>query len=119
MHMVTPSPASRPERHVTIDLSVPHRGGGYDPEAPQRIATLLVSGRLRTGHTWDLADPSAPVWIDEAADVHPGGAAVADLRCPRCVTKLDIGRIGTDTVAILEHQRGCRWLRKFLARRAS
>jgi hypothetical protein len=95
----------------------PERGGS-DPEVPQVMMPVRVTGRLRTAHTWDLADPDEPVWIDERADAYPG-AQVADLRCPRCVTKLDIGQLDGDTIAVLQHQPGCRWLRRFLARRAS
>ena len=99
------------------DPDEPERGG-RDPGVPQVMMPLQVRGRLRTAHTWDLADPDEPVWIDERADAYPG-AKVADLRCPRCVTKLDIGHLDGDTIAVLQHQPGCRWLRRFLARRAS
>lgn len=125
MTRVTPQPGRRLDVQggtcsAIIDLANPAEPerGGHDPAAPQSRGTLLVSGRLlRVGHTWALSDPDEPVFIDASADVHPGGRAAADLRCTGCVARVDIGRLDGDTLAVLEHERGCRWLRKFLARR--
>jgi hypothetical protein len=92
---------------AVIDLSGPEYGG-RDQRAKQVMIPLAVRGRLRVGHTRALADPDAPIWIQEDATVRPG-QAVADLRCPGCVTRCDIGELD-GTLAVLEHEDGCRWL---------
>jgi hypothetical protein len=88
-----------------IDLASPE---------PQFLTPFRVTGRLRIGHTWDLADQDEPVVIREADDVRPG-ARIAGGRCPGCVAKVTIGNLDDFTLLVLEHQTGCRWFTALLA----
>ena len=91
-----------------IDLANP------EPEPPQFLTALRVTGVLRIGHTWDLADPDEPIVIREADDVRPG-ARVAEGRCPGCTARTTISDAGDFTLLVLEHRRGCRWFRQLMA----
>jgi hypothetical protein len=104
---------------AVIDLAGPQMGG-HDPSVPQVMTTLAVRGKLLVGHTASLADPDAPILIDPTATAYPGARA-ADLRCPRCVAKVDVGELDGATLAVLGHEPGCRALAGMLrrARRAS
>jgi hypothetical protein len=99
---------------AVIDLAGGPEYGGRDPRARQILMPLQVRGRLRVGHTLDLRDPDAPIWVEEQPAARLSGQ-VADLRCPGCVSKIDIGEMD-GTLVVIEHQPGCRWLRGFLRR---
>lgn len=88
--------------------------GGKDPRAPLTLTTLLVRGQLNIGHTYALADPDAPIWLEEQPE--PGRVRDPDFRCGQCVTKSSIAYQHGQTWLILQHTRSCRWLRQ-LARR--
>jgi hypothetical protein len=70
------------------------------------MTAIEVRGRLRVGHTRSLSDPAAPILVDERATAWPGAAA-ADLRCPSCAAAVTIARGAAETLAVIEHQRGC------------
>lgn len=89
----------------------PEELGGKDPRAPLTLGTLLVRGSLRVGHTFAAADPDAPIWMEERP-VTPDSEWYRDFRCDWCVTKSNIAYQHGQTWMILEHRRGCRWLRK-------
>ena len=91
---------------------IPERGG-RDPGVPQLMTALAVRGRLVVGHTADLGDPAAPIVIDPAVTAYPGGGPV-DLRCGKCVAKVDVGQLDGATLAVLGHEPGCRALAGFL-----
>jgi hypothetical protein len=96
---------------AVIELANGPELGGKDPRAPQALASLLVRGPLRIGHTYSLADEDAPIYIEDRA-IMPGSQSYADLRCGSCVTKLNVQYQHGQTWAILQHKRGCRWLRR-------
>lgn len=87
--------------------------GGHDPDLPQIIYPVQVRGRPLVGHTRDLADPGAPIWIDPIDTIYPSAQA-ADLRCLSCVAKVNIGQFGDGTLAVIGHQTGCTWLAEML-----
>jgi hypothetical protein len=93
---------------VVIDLSVPHAGGGFDPEAPLVLTGMRVAGRVMIGHTASLDDPAAPVLIREA-DIsdYPGGALYVEGRCPSCTARAAIFRDEGETLLVLEHAADC------------
>ena len=84
--------------------------GGKDPDAPLTLTTLLVRGSLNIGHTYDAADPDAPIWLEEQPE--PGRVRDPDFRCDECVTKSNIAYQHGMTFVIMEHTRSCRWLRR-------
>jgi hypothetical protein len=88
--------------------------GGHDIRAKQIFYPLRVRGRLRVGHTRSLSDENAPIWVEEQPAARLSGQ-VADLRCPGCVSRCDIGELD-GTLVVIEHQAGCRWLRGMLRR---
>jgi hypothetical protein len=69
------------------------------------LTSVQVTGVLLTGHTSGAKD--APVIIDIATALHPGQAALADLRCRSCDAHVTIGGLDGDTLAVVEHERGC------------
>lgn len=69
------------------------------------LTTVQVTGVLLTGHTSSAED--APVIIDMTTALHPRQAALADLECRSCAAQTTIGRLGSDTLAMVEHQPGC------------
>jgi hypothetical protein len=85
------------------------------PGEPAYVVPLEITGPLYVGHTWDLDDPAAPIFTDPRATIEPGGAALADLRCPRCTATVvfDVG--AGDTIAAVEHEPGCLFLAELLA----
>jgi hypothetical protein len=100
-----------------IDLASGPERGGLDPEVPAILLPLQITGRLVVGHTADLSDPAEPILVDPGEVVFPGTPA-ADLRCAGCISKPTIGRLGGDTWAMIQHERGCQRLDE-LAQRAS
>ncbi len=85
--------------------------GGRDPRAPLTLGTLLVVGCLRIGHTFDAADESAPIWLEERP-ITADSDFYHDFRCDHCVTKSNLAYQHGDTWLIMEHKPGCRWLRR-------
>jgi hypothetical protein len=82
----------------TIDLSVPHREGGYDPESPRVSITPLAPGlsRLRTprqpiriGHVIDVRDPEAVIFTDGLV-IPPAEASFLNCECPDCDSELAV-----------------------------
>jgi hypothetical protein len=95
---------------AVIDLANPEMGG-KDPRAPLALATLLIHGTLRIGHTFDLNDETEPIYYVEGTGIAPGTADLTDLRCPFCVTHATISYSPDgDTFLIMQHKRGCSWL---------
>lgn len=92
----------------------PPQRGGRDPDVPMVLYPVEVRGRLLVGHTRDLGDQTAPIYVDPAATVYPG--QYADLRCEGCVTRADIARGYGEQMAVLEHQDGCPMFAAVLAR---
>lgn len=92
-----------------IDLASPEPElGGKDPRAPLMIGTVLVHGQLNIGHTYDAADPDAPIWLEEQPE--PGRVRDPDFRCEHCVTKSSIAYQHGATWVILQHTKTCTWL---------
>jgi hypothetical protein len=87
-------------------------------EPPLILFPLEVRGRLRFGHTASIADPSQPILIDAADDrYHPDAARLVDARCHSCNgSKSQILRDDTETVLLLEHMPGCKFLAMLLAK---
>jgi hypothetical protein len=96
----------------------PHRPdrGGMDPGVPQFATSWEITGFMLRGHTSDLEDQDAPIWVDPADTAICSG--VMEGRCPSCVARptIALGRDGS--ILILEHEDGCPWLDE-LAQRAS
>jgi len=93
-----------------IDLTNPEAEemGGRDPRAPMMIGALFVQGQLNIGHTYDLANPDARIYLEEQPE--RGRVRDPDLRCDECVTKTDIGYQHGMTWVVMEHTRSCTWL---------
>src|SRR5215467_101134 len=89
-------------RIARADDGAPRRDG------PLRLMILpvRVTGRLIIGHTRSISDHAEPVLVRECDVLEPPPSG-ADLRCPGCVSRTQIGRLGQDTLALLEHQPGC------------
>ena len=85
--------------------------GGKDPRAPLTLGTLLVQGELHIGHTYDAADPDAPIWLEERP-ITADSDWYQDFRCDHCVTKSNLAYQYGATWLVMEHTRSCRWLRK-------
>ena len=100
---------------AVIDLAAEHPEGGYDVQAPRRqlMTPVRVSGPVKLAHTADMSDPDAPIFTD-GRPVLTGPGGEVDSRCPACVARVTIARDTSQTVLILEHERGCpelaRWL---------
>src|SRR5215831_19046528 len=56
------------------------RSGGHHPIAPQVLTKVEITGPLAIGHTYDYADPDAPIIVREADIVapDPGGTGYAE-----------------------------------------
>ncbi|MDQ2874515.1 MAG: hypothetical protein M3Y33_06795 [Actinomycetota bacterium] len=96
-----------------IDLSAPSHGG-FDPEAPQHLAEVGVTGYVAVGHTADAQDPAAPIYMNPADTAFSAG--VTEGRCVGCITRPFIGRAGAGTMLLLEHQAGCPVLGRLAAK---
>ena len=77
-----------------------------DGPEPVVILPVEVKGRFLIGHTWSITDPDEPVLVRQR-DIMEPGPLTADLRCRGCSPRTQIGRLGDDTLALLEHQDGC------------
>lgn len=100
-----------------LDLANPEpepEMSGTDPRAPLTLAVVLVQGSMRIGHTFDAADPDAPIWLEERPA--PGWIRHPDLRCDECVTKTSAAYQDGQTYVIMQHARSCRWLRRMAKR---
>lgn len=94
--------------NAVIDLANPGppRRGGHDPLAPQVLTRLVVTGRLRTGHTRDFHDLAEPIIIREQDDKYPG-SIYAEGRCRACIAHPFLVRSDDETITVLEHEPGC------------
>ena len=88
--------------------------GGRDPRAPLTFTTVAVRGMLLIGHTYDLADENARIYLEEQPP--PGRVRDPDFRCTECVTKSSIAYQHGCTWVVMEHTRSCRWLREMVRR---
>jgi hypothetical protein len=88
----------------------PHRPerGGLDPGVPQFGTSGEITGVMARGHTWNLEDQAAPIWVDPRDTAVSSG--VMEGRCPSCVARATIALGRDDSMLILEHERGCPWL---------
>jgi hypothetical protein len=94
--------------------------GGLDPDAPQWSGTWETTAtRLAIGHTASLADQSAPIVVrpEDITDMPASGLSFAEGRCRSCVAKVTMFHPDADgtILFVLEHQQGCRTLRRLLA----
>lgn len=96
-----------------IDLANP---GGQPTEV---LTPIEVRGRLLVGHTSDRADSDAPILIPEDQIVQRGDSHLAILTCRTCDARHQLGLLGPDTLALVEHQPGCPEMAQLLARAAA
>jgi hypothetical protein len=94
--------------------------GGLDPDAPQWSGTWETTAtRLAIGHTASLADQSAPIVVhpEDITGMPESGLSFMEGRCRSCVAKVTMFHPDADgtILVVLEHQRGCRTLRRLLA----
>ena len=92
--------------------------GGLDPGALLITTEWEVSGAAARGHTWNLSNEDAPIFL-EAELATTDGVMVMEGRCPRCLARPVISRMDRGPLLlILEHEDGCEWLTAFAAKAA-
>ena len=95
----------------------PGKGGPAQPVRPVVLSPVRMrDGRFMVGHTRSFTDPDAPILIEES-EVRTGPGEV-DALCRTCAPRSQLGRLGADTLLLVEHQPGCRALRKLAAKAA-